>query len=457
MMLLQGAVLFCAHSLYMIPYIYNIEKELVESDLQRSIEALYKEQLDLETLVQDSRTFQSSHDIIKANQRIINKPLVPNHASRFDVFLENNLNIIYILNKKQEILWGAIYDLSTGQEILMPQMISEVDVINPSFLVQDDLFSIKSGFHVTTRGPFVLVSAPIFEPNDKSTSVGTLLVGRFIGDESMLRLIGQTRADLRIWPMDSNIIPNKQSRILTSLEETGDDFYSEVIDDQFSLYTPIYDIAEQPLLLISATRLTKFTKIYLTYFHFILGTLITSTTLLLGFIIWVYQRSLAKPLGEFSAFLELNKSDLIHCDSLETTNSLEINALIKGFNEAINHARSHLLKERNQAYSKGMHDMGEQILKDVKSVIAPMSESMAVIERRLRELPLVESERIAAEFECGNMTPERRAQLVKELKTAINILKEFQRSLQSKTQDTHSRISKVMTMIRKHTIKFDVK
>jgi hypothetical protein len=77
---------------------------------------------------------------------------------------------------------------------------------------------------------------------------------------------------------------------------------------------------------------------------------------------------------------------------------------------------------------------------------------MDELAKKIRMLPLAESEGVTAEFLSAPLTPLRHTQLINRLEQAMNQLRNYQKNLQITVRELQSRLTRAFNNLKKYTL-----
>ena len=167
----------------------------------------------------------------------------------------------------------------------------------------------------------------------------------------------------------------------------------------------------------------------------LLGLWLFSCVALLTLLSWMLEKWLLNPVQVITKHLQLLLEDATYNQALQV--------LASGPLEQIAGDLSKLLQkhsERNgiaikQAYNKGAAELGALLLADIQEVVQPLDAAVLTVEQQLKELPVTELDMLGV----GRRIRER------------------QRAAIVKISGIRSRLSRIITVVRQHTLQFNIK
>jgi PAS domain S-box-containing protein len=220
------------------PSFLALEREEAGEDLERCVRALNREIYHLDSFTNDWATWDDTYRFMQDRDPIyIESNLVD------QTFVDNRLNLIYIITPKGEIVWGQSRGGKEFQPIELPPFSSKA--LNPEhpLLRYTGPDSSVAGIMRTVLGPALVASRPILTSDRRGPMRGYLIMGRFLDDELVLSLVEQTQVDLQILPPQPGMLP---------AADLPNGFQFEESPTQLDVATAVADIAGDPALLVKA-------------------------------------------------------------------------------------------------------------------------------------------------------------------------------------------------------------
>ncbi len=188
-------VIFGTARFFLLNRFIKLEEENVHQNLLQISNALQNELDSLKTIVGDWANWDDSYQFIESgNSEYIKKNLLDDSYSTL------GLNLILYINKSGKIVYGRLFDLETGNDILYPSIIEKISA-NQALLFKNDHDQSKTGIVILPQGSPILVSAsPILTSERKGPSRGTLVMGRFLNEYKIEKITQITHLPLQISP-----------------------------------------------------------------------------------------------------------------------------------------------------------------------------------------------------------------------------------------------------------------
>ncbi|UEM04693.1 hypothetical protein JL101_004405 [Skermanella rosea] len=180
----------------------SIESSLAERNADRAVDAVSDNLAHLRGSALDWATWDSSYAFMQGEgvREFVAQNLVPQS------FQGIRINLMYFVRFDGTVAWGDIRDLATGEAVDLPEMSKEL--LTPAQLAlfstgEGDVAATPSGILMTSRGPMLVVSAPILRADGTGPAAGLLLLGRFLDAGLVDRLGRQVHARFTLDPIDA--------------------------------------------------------------------------------------------------------------------------------------------------------------------------------------------------------------------------------------------------------------
>ena len=194
--LLYGGLDFAIQWLVIRPSFSELEREQANRDMRRCVQALDREIHHLDQFCYDWSGWDDTYAyVVTRSADYETSNLVP--AS----FLDNDLNLLYILDSVGRVIWGEAYDLETEAPITMPDFPKQQWARSHPLLRIREKDDFVSGLVLTSRGMMLTSARPILTSNLEGPMRGFLIMGRFLNDVLMRVLAEQTQVKMQIRPM----------------------------------------------------------------------------------------------------------------------------------------------------------------------------------------------------------------------------------------------------------------
>uniref|UniRef100_A0A7C4S5V9 histidine kinase n=1 Tax=Geoglobus ahangari TaxID=113653 RepID=A0A7C4S5V9_9EURY len=163
----------------------ELEKEYVLRDLNRSLNAINKEILELDSICYDWAAWDDTYEFIaNPNEEYIKSNLVDS------TFTGLSLNFIVYVNKSGDIVYAKAFDLINGTEIPLPSELYNHILYLSNFTEIPPLGSLTKHGIIDLERPTIIASRPILTSNDEGPIRGALIMGRFLNTTQISKNLG---------------------------------------------------------------------------------------------------------------------------------------------------------------------------------------------------------------------------------------------------------------------------
>ncbi|QQP90520.1 hypothetical protein IGS68_04505 [Skermanella sp. TT6] len=178
----------------------SIESSLAERNADRAVDAVSDNLAHLRGSALDWATWDGSYRFMQGEnvRDFVEQNLVPQSFQGISV------NLMYFVRFDGTVVWADIRDLATGETVDLPELSKES--LTPAQLALfstdgDGTAATPSGILMTSRGPMLVVSAPILRADGTGPAAGFLLLGRFLDAGLVDRLGRQVHARFTLDPI----------------------------------------------------------------------------------------------------------------------------------------------------------------------------------------------------------------------------------------------------------------
>jgi len=187
----------------------KIEKVNAKRNMRRWLEAVNREIHHIDRLCFDWAAWDDIYQFaLDGNDTFIHTNLGPS------AFVENNLNIIYILNRQGGLVWGKAYDYKNEEYFQPPDFDANHWAATHPLLQHENRSSTISGILMTSLGPMLMASRPIMPSEGEGPPHGTLVMGQVFSQDLMNVLLQQTQLKVDMWALNRDTPPTEAKEIL---------------------------------------------------------------------------------------------------------------------------------------------------------------------------------------------------------------------------------------------------
>lgn len=219
----------------------NLEQDNVVTNLNRTSEAVTNQ---LSQIVKTSRDYSAWDDTYNFVETRDQAYIDDNLAD--EVFDNNQLNFVLILNAQGEVVFSKAYDLENHVQVDFPV---ELEALRTSeFVKYANIDDNKKGILVLPNGPVLLSSTPVLPVRREPVPAikGSFLFGRTLGKDQIADLATITKLNLSIYRFDQqNPLP---PAIATRLQAGETNIVNPIDANRIQGFTPLNDILGRPAL-----------------------------------------------------------------------------------------------------------------------------------------------------------------------------------------------------------------
>jgi len=232
------------------PTLSQFEKELAINDLERVHKTIEKELLYLHRTCADYAWWDDTYEfVINKNETFKQVNLLP------QTYEENNINLILIINKSGEIVFGEWYNLERKQKENLP-----VEFSIPIFALTHPLINFenpkfgKYGIMSTHYGNVAISSNQILNSKLESEPRGVFIMGKLLDDNFWSNIKNQAMLEVSVYPYKGKdrLIVNTSN--LQISDQKTIQFQENKDRNLLILWDSIVDIYGHPILLIKLTH-----------------------------------------------------------------------------------------------------------------------------------------------------------------------------------------------------------
>jgi len=431
-----------------LPQVQEIESKGAETDLQRGVEAIYRELFHLERLV---RTMVNSVSFTQYIEKRNNDYVSVRFPDAF--FTENQIQVIFILDLHKNVVWSHVLDPSSTNQMQLPDFEKEVEAANPAFVAFDSALGVQSGIFLSERGPMMLAASPIYDLQSQVVN-GTLLIGRFFTEDILNTLVGQTWVNLQIWPFFNRTMPAPQQSILNELAKNNNFMMVHQGSHRFRAYSALEDISGIKPLLIAAMIDSPVGELTDN------ASTLTCIAILAGFLLMLFSLMVMLQRRVFSPLKKIKKAaqdigEQRAWDKKVGEPSLdEVGELIQTLNQAFHTLFLRHKAEVKAAQEQGRAEMGTHVMNNIRRGLPSVVEDLQQLEQKIQHFPVINFDRLVAEIASCPDTSVPLLALMERLLIENQHLHELQKHLQTKLGSVKGKTERVVTATRVSTLRF---
>jgi sensor domain CHASE-containing protein len=431
-LLFQLGILYFLFENSLDPKINKLEQGLVERNLTRSMEVLQRELFHIEHTTQ----LMSSLPLIK--ESVTTLSLSENKSDELvGIMGQQELNLVYILDNNNKVIWGNIIDLNTLQPYPNPPFLPSLWKEKPGFLKPSSQQSVQAGIFTSFLGPILIVSSPILSSDPKKAIAGTLIIGKLITHE-VIQLI-QTLAftDMKLWPLEGATLSKKHQAILKQLSQTESNFLVEKNESAFQGYISLSDLSETASLLISASQNRDFSQTIKTNLIEIGACLIALQLIFMALLSWSIRRRLIVPMKALINELQDHAYDNQTID-LNKHTWKDLTPLVESLSQFKGLIHTQAASQNTLAYRQGIYFAREELSDDLQKMVEPLISNLVWVEQKLFSLPTEDLEWLIAQCRSGGLEQNQIQDLAERLQSLSDKMQAFQKETRAKMIELHT-------------------
>jgi signal transduction histidine kinase/DNA-binding response OmpR family regulator/HPt (histidine-containing phosphotransfer) domain-containing protein len=311
--ILYAGLNYAIQRLVIFPSYLSLELSEAKKDAERCVEALQREIYHLKKTNDDWSEWDDTYRFVEdRNREYISSNL------GISTMKNTKLNLFYVCNTSGKVVWGKIYDLDTEKKIRLKEF-PTTSMPNDPLLQHNTIESSISGVLMTGQGLMLIASEPIITSKGEGPIVGTLIMGRFLGEDLIKTLVDQTRVDFHAWPVIKDSIPARQMDAMNHISPDQPVYILDDSKDHLEVYTIFPDIKGAPALLVQANIPREISAAGLAASRYVLiSVMVAGTGMILVFVLF-FQLSIVAPI------LQLSKHAVAVSESNDLTRRADMN------------------------------------------------------------------------------------------------------------------------------------
>jgi len=233
------------------PSFLSIEREEAITDVKRSVKALQREIHFLDFLVWDWAAWDETYEFIQTrSDAYIDANLV------LETFADDDLNVLYFIDTSGKVIWGETRDRQTEITHLIEFPKDALPANHPllSYKAQNKpLAEVKiAGIYKTRKGLMLISSRPILTNQSEGPIRGSVIIGKYLTDKIIKKLVEQTQVDFQIFPNIDGALPEPLKDIPGRITDESRFLIESAGTAYFDAYTILTDIKGDAALLLKA-------------------------------------------------------------------------------------------------------------------------------------------------------------------------------------------------------------
>lgn len=222
------------------------EQHLIQLNLQRVEGAIKQDLNQLQSKIYEYAHWNDTYNFVKKRNADYLK------VSWSNVPLTNlKLNIVALVDVSSQVLFKKGFDFQTQKTTPFPKEINRGGKLDKTLV---RYFVNENGSHgllMLPEGPLLIASSPVLTSEIKGPSRGTLLMGRYLNRVVVQQLEDLTQLSIALYPSQDGSLPEDVKKAAIALRDRSKkQFVQTLSDNQIAGYFFLYDIFDQPALIV---------------------------------------------------------------------------------------------------------------------------------------------------------------------------------------------------------------
>lgn len=183
-----------------------------------------------------------------------------------------DLNLIIYVDKNGTIAYGKAYDIETNQSISLPQNLSSFS--NNSPILQSNSSQGLSGFLDLPEGPMIIISKPVLTSSGHGPSKGTLIMGRYLTQTQLNRLINIPNSTLTIQSYSTANESQEFRNVVPILSNSTPQTKKVLGGNSIAAYALLNDIYGNPSIILRSEMARTLYHSYLSSVFYFVGSVL---------------------------------------------------------------------------------------------------------------------------------------------------------------------------------------
>jgi PAS domain S-box-containing protein len=223
----------------------NLETDFVHRDMDEVSSALTDELAALDRSEIDYAAWNQTYLFLKGRNPHYGATDLPPIAMG-----QLKLNFVVILDNSGRVVFSRGYNLVTLDEVPVPPDL--LDHLKPGslLLAHENVSDKHSGVLVLASGPVLVDSRPVVTTNSEGPIVGTMIMGRALDGDEILRLSEMTHLSVGVARLDSAALPDDFREAANELSDSNSTRVKPLGVDFVAAYREIRDVDGKPAIIL---------------------------------------------------------------------------------------------------------------------------------------------------------------------------------------------------------------
>jgi two-component system, NtrC family, sensor kinase len=304
-------------------------------------------------------------------------------------------DIAVVEDLEGRILTSAGFDLRSGRPLELHEI--QARIRNLPFPSHDDLVNgrMVSGFLRTEHGVLMLAASPILDGLGRGPTRGSVVMGKFLSDEELLRISAQAQANLS---MSAPLAGSSPRQIVQTADVTRT---SEILND----------ISSRPVVTLTVELPRDITARGHSAVQYASLYLIGAAILVVVVLAIILNQVVLNPLARMTRHaVEIGRNEDL-TTRLNFGRHDEIGVLAREFDRMVARVAETRSQLVDQSFKAGFAELARGVLHNLGNAMTPIGVRLAVLRSRLTSIPAEDLALAAAELAHGSTDPQRRSDL----------------------------------------------
>ena len=340
------AIGYSIHRSVVAPEFSDIEQREAEKNVNRALDAIEREAMFLDSIVNDSASWDATYDFVESRDLEFFQMNLSPSALKTAV-----LDWVVIVGSNGEVLSGPIRDIKTRELLEIAELPQEQWSESHPLLLGDTRIEPIAGLITTSEGPMLVASRDILTSVDKGPSRGRLVMGRRFDAAFVADISKRIRIDLAIGALSDPSVPPSVREALLSDDEDRLHSISGTDDERLDVCRLLRDVTGAPALILRASLPREITQ-RAAYVNRLSLLWFLVQGMVLGFLIMVLlHRAMIAPLGVLTRQLGVIRSTNDLTIDVSTERNDEIGELSREFGSMLDQLDRHIDERRKSEYA----------------------------------------------------------------------------------------------------------
>lgn len=213
-----------------------------------------------------------------------------------DTFKRLDLNLIMYVDTKGNIKYGKVYNLENNESMSLPENLSSFN--SESQILQSNNMQGYYGLLDLPEGPMIIISKPVLTGHDQGPSPGTLIMGRYLTQTELNKLINIPNSTLSIHSYSTANASPEYKTILPHLSNATPTSFKVLGGNSIAAYGLLYDIYGNPSIIIKSEMARTLYHSYLNIVFYFVGSILLVGILFVILALYVLDKNVLNRLDK---------------------------------------------------------------------------------------------------------------------------------------------------------------